>query len=152
MPWTTTTYALYNEALRAADEKLQNERDRRYGEVNIEREKALKIKETADLAALELARESQVYKDERNDAMREQNLSQTGAFATHSDLALVAEKMETSINSVAERMEAALSPLVTFMQTSQGEGKGVNQVWSYLIAAASIGLALVTAVAYIMKK
>src|ERR1035437_7583004 len=110
--WTVETYVMHNEAVRILEEKLRVESDRRYAEVNVEREKALKIKETADLAALELARESQVYKDERNDAMREQTLSQTGAFATHSDLALVADKMETSINKVAERLEAALTPLV----------------------------------------
>ena len=34
--------------LRAADQALQAERDRRYAEVNVEREKALKIKEEAD--------------------------------------------------------------------------------------------------------
>jgi hypothetical protein len=44
---------------RRGEEKFQAERDRRLTEVALEREKALKIKETADLAALELAREIQ---------------------------------------------------------------------------------------------
>src|SRR5687767_6417131 len=51
--------------LREADFRFAEERDRRYAEVATEREKALKIKETADLAALGLAREIQTYKDEK---------------------------------------------------------------------------------------
>ena len=46
----------YLAAVRESDLRFEAERDRRYTEVNLEREKALKIKETADLAALELAR------------------------------------------------------------------------------------------------
>src|SRR5664279_1409412 len=102
--WSTETYAFHNEALRIADKELQDERvkhiadvvemnDRRYAEVNVEKEKALKIKETADLTALELARESQVYKDERNDAMREQSLKDNGIYATRDDLAEVVKGM-----------------------------------------------------------
>jgi hypothetical protein len=58
-------------ALAKAEERFQDERDRRYSEVGQEREKALKIKETADLAALELARESQTSKDSRADELRD---------------------------------------------------------------------------------
>lgn len=59
--WTASSYAAHNESmlaldrmyqaeLRQADLRCQDERDRRYAEVNVEKEKALKIKETADLA------------------------------------------------------------------------------------------------------
>ena len=54
--WTVQTYAAHNEAMRKESQRFEDERDRRYTEVNIEKEKALKIKETADLAALSLAR------------------------------------------------------------------------------------------------
>lgn len=40
--WTLESYIIHSEALRASDEKFQTERDRRYTEVGIEKEKALK--------------------------------------------------------------------------------------------------------------
>ncbi len=73
-------------ALRAADDRFAAERDRRYSEVNIEREKALKIKETADLAALSLAREIQTYKDEKANQLREQINSERNLYPTKSQL------------------------------------------------------------------
>ena len=73
-------------ALREADLRFNEERDRRYAEVNIEREKALKIKETADLAALGLAREIQNYKDEKANELREQIGSERGLYATNKDI------------------------------------------------------------------
>src|ERR1700684_1324704 len=85
--WTLDTYAVHNEALRMADERFMAERDRRYLEVNIEKEKALKIKETADLAALSLAREIQSYKDEKANQLREQIGGERGLYATKTDLA-----------------------------------------------------------------
>ena len=63
--WTIETYAAHSEALRVADRRFFDERDRRYTEVNIEREKALKIKETADRDAMALAREAQTYKEQK---------------------------------------------------------------------------------------
>jgi hypothetical protein len=107
--WTIETYAKHNEAMRKMEEKILIERDRRYAEVNIERQKALTIKETADSTALELAREAQVYKDERNDAIREQSLKQTGLYATHQDVAVMADKIYK-----------ALEPLADFVTSQQG--------------------------------
>ena len=43
--WTIATYAAHNEALREAESKFQNERDRRYLEVEAEKDRALQIKE-----------------------------------------------------------------------------------------------------------
>lgn len=147
--WTTSTYASHNEAMRLADKELQIERDRRYAEVNVEREKALKIKETADLAALELARESQVYKDERNDAMREQTLASTGIYATHADVAMVAEKMSSSINEVAERLESALKPLVSYVSTQQGSTSGLDKAKGNIYAAIGAVTAVIIAAMYL---
>ena len=92
--WTIATYAAHNEALRAAEVKFQEERDRRYMEVDIEKEKALKIKETADLAALQLARDIQIYKDEKANELREQINSERGLYVTRTDLAFVVEKFD----------------------------------------------------------
>jgi len=60
--------------------------DRRYSEVNVEREKALKIKERADEVALGLAREIQTYKDEKANELREQINSERGIYATRNEL------------------------------------------------------------------
>lgn len=111
--WTFETYVIYNEDLRKAEEKFQTERDRRYTEVNVEKEKALKIKETADLTALELARESQVYKDERNDSMREQSIKESGIYATRDDLTV-------AINEIKQ----IITPLADYVSTNQGQEKG----------------------------
>jgi hypothetical protein len=82
------------EALRAQDLRFEQERDRRYSEVKEEQEKAIKIKETADLAALELAREIQTYKDEKANELREQISSERGLYATKDDLAGAIEKVQ----------------------------------------------------------
>jgi hypothetical protein len=85
--WTVETLRVYHEALRAAEEKFQVERDRRYKEVKEEQEKALKIKETADLAALGLAREIQTYKDEKANELREQINKERNLYVTQDALA-----------------------------------------------------------------
>jgi hypothetical protein len=74
--------AKHSTEIRRADRRFDQERDRRYFEVNVEREKALKIKETADLAALGLAREIQTYKDEKANELREQINSERGLYLT----------------------------------------------------------------------
>src|SRR5678815_4709291 len=96
-------------ALREADLRFNEERDRRYAEVAVEREKALKIKETADLAALGLAREIQTYKDEKANELREQINSERGLYATKGD-----------ITSSVEKLEAQLKPLADYVTSQQG--------------------------------
>ncbi len=85
MPGETVPLSVHLAALRQCDQDFADERDRRYSEVNSEREKALKIKETADLAALELAREIQTYKDEKANELREQINSERGLYVTNKD-------------------------------------------------------------------
>lgn len=125
------TYAAHNEAMRMSEQRFQDERDRRYAEVNVEKEKALKIKETADLAALSLARESQVYKDQQADVMREKNLAASGVYATNTDLALVVEKIEKS-----------LKPVFEFVSSQQGMSKGgqvtMGKIFASVAAAGTI--------------
>ena len=99
--------------LRLADQALARETDRRYTEGNELRARALKIKETADRDALELDRASQTYKEARNDALREQNLKETGIYATRDDLAMV-----------VTRIEKTLKPLADFVSAQQGATKG----------------------------
>lgn len=137
--WTTDTYAAHNEALRDAEGRLQEmrdkffeERDRRYQEVNIEREKALKIKETADLAALGLAREIQTYKDEKANELREQISSERGNYATKQDVIAATEKTEETIK-----------PLAAYVQSQTGRQVGVTATTGLVIALAGILVALV---------
>lgn len=81
----TVTLKYHLAALRKGDLLFDKERDRRYAEVNLEREKALKIKETADLKALDLAREIQIYKDEKANQLREQINSERGLYVTKAE-------------------------------------------------------------------
>jgi len=67
-------------------DKFYDERDRRYAEKDIEREKALRIKDEADKAALGLAREIQTYKDEKANELREQINSERGLYVTHQEI------------------------------------------------------------------
>ena len=116
--------------IRDADMRFMEERDRRYMEVNIEREKALKIKETADLAALGLAREIQTYKDEKANQLREQINSERGLYATKGDIAAAVEKME-----------ATIKPLANFVTTQQGRSQGIGLSVNAVVVAATIVLA-----------
>ncbi len=111
------------ETIRVSDEKFMAERDRRYTEVNTEREKALKIKEEADKAALGLAREIQSYKDEKANQLREQITGERGSFATKEDLA-----------AAVREINATISPLAGFVTGQTASSAGVHSVWGYIFA------------------
>lgn len=87
---------------REAERILAEERDRRYAEVNVEKEKALKIKETADLAALQLARADQTYKDEQANKLREQINSERNIYVTQDQLAASVREMTSLVKPVTE--------------------------------------------------
>jgi hypothetical protein len=93
-------------ALRAADKALAEERDKRYAEVNVEREKALKIKETADLAALQLAREIQTYKDQQHNGLLQQIDRERARYPTKDDLSAATDKIQAQITPLAEYVAA----------------------------------------------
>lgn len=136
--WTIEAYVCHNEALRLADEKFQTERDRRYTEVGIEKEKALKIKEIADLSALELARESQVYKDERNDQMRETSLRSNGMYATRDDLAAVFAKSEKALALVIDELKAVLKPINEHIAADQGSQMTIGKMFAVVAVTGTI--------------
>jgi hypothetical protein len=119
------------EALHVEREKFGIERDRRYTEVSIEREKALKIKEVADLAALQLAREIQTYKDEKANELREQINSERGLYATKGDL-----------QGAIEKVEATVKPLVDYVSAQQGRSSGIGQGYQILIGLVLLAIAL----------
>jgi hypothetical protein len=100
--WDTRQLAVYFEALRKADERFQAERDRRYTEVRLEQEKALKIKEEADERALSLARENQKLRDDAHNELLNQWREDRSTFVTKDDQAAGLEKIETLIKPALE--------------------------------------------------
>jgi vacuolar-type H+-ATPase subunit H len=89
------------------------ERDQRYSEVKAAEEKALKVKETADLKALDLASQIQTYKDEKANELREQISSERGLYATRDDLA-----------SALREINATIKPLAEYVSGQQGRTGG----------------------------
>jgi hypothetical protein len=116
--WTISTLKLHNDTIEQWRDRFDAERDRRYTEVNIEKEKALKIKETADLAALSLARESQTYKEQQNDALRDKNLAQSGIYATNE-----------SVAHAFDELNKQLKPVFEFVVSQQGGSQYGNSIW-----------------------
>jgi hypothetical protein len=115
----------------AAEARLQTERDRRYAEVNVEKEKALKIKETADRDALQLARDIQTYKDQQHNGLLNQLNGERGLYATKDDL-----------GAAIEKVEATIGPLLTYVAAQQGRGAGLNAGWGYLVGGVGLFLTL----------
>jgi hypothetical protein len=102
------------DAVRAGDQALAAERDRRYSELAIEREKALKIKELADERALKLQAETQQYKDEKANELREQIASERGLYVTRDEL-----------GAAVREIQATIKPLTEI--TTQGAGAAVQR-------------------------
>ena len=139
--WTLETLQIHLSALAAADEKFMQERDRRYSEVNIEREKALKIKEEADKAALGLAREIQSYKDEKANQLREQITGERGSFASKDDLA-----------AAIREVSASISPLTAFVQSSGGASKQSSNSVTMIVAFATVAQVIIVALGVILAR
>ena len=114
--WTIDTVKEHFQVLRDADFRFYEERDRRYSEVNIEREKALKIKETADLAALGLAREIQDYKDEKANNLREQINAERGSYPT----------------------KAEMKPFMDYITGLQGRDRGFGISWGAVVVVLAL--------------
>ncbi|HXJ42848.1 MAG TPA: hypothetical protein VNH18_26435, partial [Bryobacteraceae bacterium] len=110
--------------VRECDQALVAANDRRLTEVNIEREKALKIKEQADRDALDLARDIQIYKDEKANELRSQIERERGSYATHA-----------ALTALSKEIDAKLSPLTAWVQSQQGKNSGVAASWAFLTAA-----------------
>lgn len=81
-------------------------------------QRALEIKETADARALNLAREIQVYKDEKANELRSQIERERGDYATQVQLVAMADKLSAEISNLRAWFDEAHRPVVEFM-TSQ---------------------------------
>jgi hypothetical protein len=135
--WSLPAYVAHNEAMRQLEEKFLTERDRRYAEVNIEKEKALKIKEEADKAALGLAREIQTYKDEKANELREQIGSERGLYATKDDVA-----------AVAREIRAELKPALDYITGTIGREHGIGLSANVLVTLVFVFGAVIGIVGY----
>ncbi len=125
--WTMEALQEHNQAIDALKDRLDTERDRRYSEVNIEREKALKIKEEADKAALGLAREIQSYKDEKANQLREQIQSERGSLASKDDLA-----------SAIREIQTAIAPLTAYVSGMGGQAKQTDASRTNIVAVVGV--------------
>jgi len=123
----------YFEALRGADERFQAERDRRYSEVALEREKALKVKDEAEKAALALAREIQIYKDEKANELREQINSERGIYISREEYVAAHKALE-------EKLETVVKPLAAYVAAQQG---GPRAITTAMLLTAVGGLATI---------
>src|SRR6476660_1083469 len=103
------------DALRAADERLQAERDRRTAQLREADQRALEIKQTADEKALRLADEIQKYKDEKANELREQINSERGLYITAAQL-----------RAEVEKIEAILDPIGAYVAAQQGRSVGIQ--------------------------
>jgi hypothetical protein len=99
--------------------RFGEERDRRYAEVGIEREKALAIKERADETARILVAENQAYRDEKANQLREQIGSERNLYVTKEEL----------------------KPFANFVNAQQGRSEGIGVSANALV----IGVGLVIA-------
>ena len=137
----------YLAAVRENDRRFEAERDRRYAEVNREREKAFMIKEAADRAALELAREIQTYKDAKANDLRSQIERERGSYVTQDQLM-----------ALTREQAAALKPLTDFVAGQQGRQGGqeyqrtsAGDLMTRTIAAFTLVVAIVVAVFLIAR-
>ena len=128
--WTVETLIAHYEALREADRRFEDERDRRYMEVNIEKEKALKIKETADRDALSLARDAQNYKDQQADKMRDKTLAESGIYATNDSVAKAFNELRDD-----------LKPLFEFVSGQRGASSGTEMTWGKIAGTITLLIA-----------
>lgn len=100
--WTVETLRILLDERAQWQAALAAETDRRYAEVALEREKALKIKETADERALGLQAETQKYKDEKANQLREQINSERGLYATKDDVIAAVDKVMAHVTPMTD--------------------------------------------------
>jgi hypothetical protein len=123
--WTIDTLKVHFDALRAADQR------------------ALSIKETADLRALELVSENQAYKEEKANKLREQIGEERGRYPTKDDLA-----------AVVRELNAVVGPLTAYVASQQGQSKGIGMTTGTILAVigALSGIAGVASVIIVLLR
>ena len=138
------TLAAYSKAMREADRRFNDERDRRYSEVKAAEEKALAIKSTSDDKALLLARDIQDLKDEKANNLRTQIDSERGNYVTQEQL-----------TAFLDKVAAQIKPLSDYIVARQGVAEGGTELRSIVqvgISALAVLISVVLAILYIVKK
>lgn len=128
----------FDDRLREADQKFDEERDKRYASENELRAIALRIKESADAKALDLASQIQTYKDDKADKTREQNLSERGAYVTHNDLAEVFDKSEKNLIAAIGEVKNILKPIIDHVAADTGSQLTIGRMIGYIVATGVI--------------
>ena len=123
-------------AIREAD-------DRRYREVNAEREKALRIKELADATALQLAREIQVYKDEKANELRAQIESERGNYITRPEHQVLLGVVSSMERTLSEKLNDATKQIAL--------GAGMGRGMQLLLGGLAGAIASAAAIAAVIK-
>jgi vacuolar-type H+-ATPase subunit E/Vma4 len=98
-------------------------------------QRALSIKETADLAALGLAREHQRYRDEQANQLREQINSERLLYVTR-----------PAMEAAVAKIEVELKPVLAYMASQQGRSAGITALQALLIALATLAIAAMSVV------
>lgn len=155
-------YRKYNEAMRDSDRRFEDlmrdsnhrfdeERDKRYASENELRAMALRIKETADAKALDLASQIQTYKDDKADKTREQSLTERGAYATRGDLTQAFAKSEENLISAIGEVKSILKPMIDHVAADSGSQLTIGRMIAYIIATGVIVGIVFTILSFIFK-
>lgn len=128
-----------------------NGSEKAVGTAFIAQEKAISA---ALIGTKEAIKESKDNTDKRFDLLSEKidtlstSMNKTsgerGIYVTHTDLSIAMDKLQTGI-------EATLRPVVTFMNSSSGQSKGLNMSWLYLVQAVGF-LSVIVSVFYALSK
>jgi hypothetical protein len=122
--WTVETLKAHVDIVDGLRERLADERDRRISDLRQADQRALQIKETADLRADDLERENRAYKDEKANNLRSQIEGERGEYARQTDL-----------KALEEKFSLALKPVTDYMAASRGSQFTIDR----LIALVSVG-------------
>jgi hypothetical protein len=104
--WTLEAFMQHFATLRQIDQKFDTERDRRYAELSLERERALLIKEQADERALILARDIQHYRDEQSNNLRAQIDRERGEYVSQTQFEALDDKSEQRKREMEDKLAA----------------------------------------------
>lgn len=111
--WTIDTLKQHFDALREADQRALEIKEQGDKE-------ARRIKDESDKTALGLSAETQKYKDEKANELREQINRERNLYATN------------------DKLEATVKPLVDYVSSQQGRSGGLSAGWVGLLGFFSL--------------
>jgi predicted nuclease with TOPRIM domain len=129
----------YLERLRADDQRLAEERDRRYAEVARERAKALRVQNRAYERGLDSARADQKDRDDQVSQLREQVAAERALYITKADHEALIARVETITKPLTDFMAAQQGRLIG----EQGTRATVSDVYGRIIAGVGVLVSVV---------